>query len=92
MRIGRKIYKATRICEFWKSIVVNDEKFPALSLRLKLIVLIQLSSCAVERVFCSEMCSVERVGGTTHEDALEVRMFAMCNKDLTKLWMEAFEG
>ena len=58
--------KATRIWEFWKSIVVRDDQFPAFSVALRLIVLIQVSSCAVERVFSqlAEMCS----GGATHED------------------------
>ena len=84
--------KATRIWEFWKSIVLNNDKFPAFSLALKLIVLIQVSSCAAERVFSQLKTVVERIGTSMHEDALEVRMFALCNGDLTELWMDAFEG
>ena len=59
--------KATRIWEFWKSIVVRDDQFPAFSVALRLTVLIQVSSCAVERVFSQLKCVVERVGGATHE-------------------------
>ena len=43
--------KAKRIWEWWKPIVVDDSNFPFFSLALRLIALIQVSSCAVERVF-----------------------------------------
>jgi hypothetical protein len=81
--------KATRIWEFWRQIVADDFKFPSFSLALRLIGLIQVSSCDVERVFSQLKCVVERIGTTMKEDVLEIRMFAMCNGDLSELLLNA---
>ncbi|GFH56758.1 hypothetical protein CTEN210_13234 [Chaetoceros tenuissimus] len=62
--------KATRIWEFWKPIVKDDSDFPCFSLALRLIVLIQVSSCSVERVF-SQMKLVVETCGPVYEDTLE---------------------
>lgn len=83
--------KATRIWEFWKPIVKDNSDFPCFSLALRLIVLIQVSSCSVERVF-SQMKLVVETCGPIYEDNLEVRMFSRCNGDLTPLWMKAYEN
>ena len=78
--------KATRIWEFWKPIVKDDSDFPCFSLALRLIVLIQVSSCSVERVF-SQMKLVVETCGPVYNDTLEVRMFARCNGNLLPLWI-----
>ena len=56
---------------------------------MKLIALIQISSCAVERVF-SQMTKVIKAVGNVYEDTLEVRMFARCNGELGDLWSKAY--
>ena len=82
--------KAKRIWEWWKPIVIDDSNFSFFSLALRLIALIQVSSCAVERVFSQMKCVID-VCGNVYEDTLEVRMFARCNGNLTPLWMQAYE-
>ena len=57
---------------------------------MTLIVLIQISSCAVERVF-SQMSKVLKTCGNIYEDVLEVRMFARCNGDMSAVWSEAYK-
>ena len=43
--------KATRIWEWWRPVIRNEAEFPCFSLALKIIGTLQVSSCAVERVF-----------------------------------------
>lgn len=81
--------KATRIWEWWKPIVVDSTSFPAFGKALRLIALIQVSSCAVERVF-SQLKLIVETCGNMFEDTLEVRMFARCNGNLDELWTKAF--
>ena len=83
--------KATRIWEWWKPVVVSGEKFPCFSLALRLIGLLQVSSCAVERVFSQMKCVID-VCGHVHEDLLEVRMNSRCNGDLDPVWTQACAG
>ena len=59
---------------------------------MKLIALIQISSCAVQRVVSSQMMKVIKAVGNVYEDTLEVRMFARCNGDLIDLWSEAYDS
>ena len=68
-----------RIWEWWKSRV---NKFPYFSRALRLVVLSQLSSCSVERVF-SRLQLIEQIcGGGMLEDHLEMRLFQQCNGNL----------
>ena len=57
-------------------------KFPSLGLALRLLVLSQLSSCSVERVFSCLKLVQEICGGGMLEDHLEMRLFLQCNGDL----------
>lgn len=73
---------ACRIWEWWKPRV---NKFPCHALALRLVVLAQLSSCSVERVF-SRLTSVRSIcGDNMYEDICEVRMLLQCNGDLQDL-------
>jgi len=83
--------KARRIWEWWRPIVTEDStSSPAFSKALRLIALIQVSSCAVERVFSQLNMIVETCGCHMLEDMLEVRLFARCNGDLDELFTKAY--
>ena len=61
------------------------QKFPYHALALRLVVLTQLSSCSVERVF-SKLEGIHHVcGDNLFEDMTEVRLFLQCNGDLATL-------
>ncbi len=72
------------IWQWWKARRLN---FPAhaLALALRLIVLAQLSSCSVERVFSKLKIIHERCGENLCDDMCEVCLFLQCNGDLTLL-------
>ena len=73
---------ACRIWEWWSPRVKD---FPVFAVALRLVVLTQLSSCSVERVF-SRLSVIEDVcGGGMLEDALEMRLFLQCNGDLNEI-------
>eukprot|EP00979_Chaetoceros_neogracilis_P003467 scaffold598_cov207-Chaetoceros_neogracile.AAC.5 len=76
--------KATRIWEWWREIVVDDKDFPCFSLALRLVGTMQVSSCAVERVFSQLKLIREVCGDNLYRDMLELRMFARCNGDLVQ--------
>jgi hypothetical protein len=82
MMIGKRMPEKRH--QFWKQIIINKEKFPSFSLALRLVALIQVSSCDVERVFSQLKNVVESTGTNMYEDMLEVRMFARCNGDMGK--------
>lgn len=63
--------------------------FPAFGKAVRLIALLQVSSCAVERVF-SQLQLIKEVCGSMIDDCLEVRLFARCNGDLDGIWTKAF--
>ena len=71
-----------RIWEWWRARIV---KFPFLGLALRLVVLCQLSSCSVERVFSRLKLIQELCGGGMLEDTLDMRLFFQCNGDLHEL-------
>ena len=50
-----------------------------------LVVLAQLSSCSVERVFSKLKIIRERCGENLYDDMCEVRLFMQCNGDLSEL-------
>lgn len=78
---------ATRIWEWWRPIIAEENNdFPAFKSALKLIGLLQVSSCDVERVFSQLQRVRSRCGENLLEDMLEVRMFALCNGSLEVLW------
>ncbi len=71
-----------RIWQWWKA---RRDKFPVHALALRLVVLAQLSSCSVERVFSKLKIIRERCGENLYDDMCEVRLFLQCNGDLTEL-------
>ena len=58
----------------------------------RLIGTMQVSSCAVERVFPQLKLIRDQCGDNLYEDILEVRMFARCNGSdvIDDLWGRAF--
>ena len=74
---------AERIWRWWKT---RKDKFPMHGLAIRLIVLAQLSSCSVERVF-SKLEKIRKITGETlKEDMLEVRLMLQCNGTLDELY------
>ena len=73
---------ACRIWEWWKPRV---NKFPSYSLALRLVVLTQLSSCSVERVFSRLQLIRDVCGDNMKEDMTEFRVFLQCNGDIGEL-------
>jgi hypothetical protein len=71
-----------RIWQWWKA---RRHDFPAHALALRLVVLAQLSSCSVERVFSKLKNIRDRCGESMYDDMCEVRLFLQCNGDLSKL-------
>ena len=75
---------AERIWQWWKP-ETRRTKFPFHALALRLIVLTQLSSCSVERVF-SKLEGIRKVcGEKLYDDMAEVRLLLRCNGDLEPL-------
>jgi len=62
--------KATRIWEWWRPVTTNEAEFPCFSLALKIIGTLQVSSCAVERVFSLLQVIREVCGDKLYEDIL----------------------
>jgi len=83
--------KATRIWEWWRPVITNEAEFPCFSLALKIIGTLQVSSCAVERVFSQLQVICDVCGDKLYEDILEVRMFARCNGNLSGLWCTLYD-
>ena len=73
---------AHRIWEWW---IPRVKEFPCHALALRLVVLAQMSSCSVERVFSRLKFIRERCGDNLYEDMLEIRLFLQCNGDLNDL-------
>jgi len=74
---------AERIWYWWKPRVTE---FPIHALVLRLVVLVQLSSCCIERVFSKLKHIRDRCGEKLYDDMCEVRLFLQCNGDLTDLY------
>ena len=73
---------ACRIWEWWCARITN---FPCFALALRLVVLAQLSSCSVERVFSRLKLIQDICGGGMYEDMLEMRLFIQCNGDVHEI-------
>ena len=76
---------ATRIWKWWKG---RRHKFKVHALVLRLIVLTQLSSCNVERVFSQLELIRQRCGEKMLDDLAELRIFLQCNGNLDDLYHE----
>ena len=71
-----------RIWEWWR---IRVQEFPCHALAIRLVVLSQLSSCSVERVFSRLSLIRERCGENIFEDMTEIRLFMQCNGTLDDL-------
>ena len=82
---------STCIWDWWRLIIVDGGEFPYFSKALQLIGLIQVSSCAVEKVLSALQRNRELCGDQMLEDMLEVRMHARCNGNVNCLLLRAYE-
>ena len=76
--------KACRIWEWWRVRIyeVPNPKLTYFALAVRLVVLTQVSSCAIERVF-SQLSIIQNVcGDNMLEDMTELRMFERNNGDI----------
>lgn len=74
---------AERIWQWWKP---HMKTFPVHGLVLCLIVLAQLSSCSVEKVFSKLKSIRDRCEESMYDDMCEVWLFLQCNGDLDDLY------
>ena len=74
---------AQRIWHWWKP---RKDQFPNHGLAIRLIVLAQLSSCSVERVFSKLENIRQCTGDNLKEDMCEVRLLLQCNGDLDEMY------
>ena len=65
--------------------VGKDGKSTCHALALRLVVLTQLSSCSVERVFSSKLENIRICGENLFDDMTEIRLFLQCNGDMREL-------
>ena len=79
---------ARRIWEWWR---IRVQEFPCHALAIRLVVLSQLSSCSVERVFSRLSLIRERCGEHIFEDMTEIRLFMQCNGNLDDLYEAALK-
>ena len=79
---------ARRIWEWWR---IRVQQFPCHALAIRLVVLSQLSSCSVERVFSRLSLIRERCGENLYEDMTEIRLFMQCNGNLDDLYETALK-
>ena len=73
------------LLEWWRK-RIHETKNPKLKFfarAVRAVVLTQLSSCAVERVFSQLKLIRDACGDNMMEDMLEIRMFERCNGDLS---------
>ena len=71
--------RARRLWEWWK---VRRDIVAAWALALRLIILVNPSSCGVERVFSQIKLIIESCGTSMTEKLLELRAFIRCNGEL----------
>lgn len=76
---------ASRIWEWWK---VRGQRFPYYGVAIRLVVLSQLSSCSVERVFSRLKLIVDKCGTNMKSDMTEFRLMMQCNGNLEELLNE----
>ena len=79
MDAGKKAY---RIFEWWKVQFTDTTMCIRFKFALKSVVLTQMSSCSVERVFSQLTLIRETCGENMMEDMNEIRMFMRCIGDL----------
>ena len=73
------------VCRIWEGWIPRRTDYPCLALALRLVVLAQLSSCSVERVFSRLNLIQDICGGGMYEDHIEFRLFMQCNGDVQEI-------
>ena len=74
--------KACRIWEWWKVRLLGSHGFHHYKMALRLVVLAQLSSCSVERVFSQLKLIRDACGDNMKGDMCEIRMFLRSNGEI----------
>ena len=73
--------RARRIWEFWRALVNGTGLFLAWKHAIRLVVLVQPSSAAAERIFTQLKKIVDACGESMLPDMLEFRLFQRCNRE-----------
>ena len=73
--------RARRIWEFWRALVNGTGLFPAWKHAIRLVVLVQPSSAAAERIFTQLKNIVDACGESMLPDMLEHHLFQRCNRE-----------
>ena len=79
---------ASRIWEWWK---LRVRKFHFYAVAIRLVVLVQMSSCSVERVFSRLKLIVDKCGNNMKEDMVLLCIIMQCNGDVEELLSELHE-
>ena len=74
--------RACQTWEWWCHRVCNSRDFVFFAEAICLVVLMQLSSCAVEQVFSQLKLMRDACGDNLKDDMLELQMFMCCNGEL----------
>ena len=74
---------AQRIWQWWKA---RKDNYPFHGLAIRLVVLAQLSSCSVERVFSKLERIRKATGENMKEDMCEIRLLLQCNGTLDDMY------
>ena len=71
--------KARRYWLRWREMSYPTQQFPHFATAIRLVVLVQPSSAAIERCFSQLKLIVDETGCTVLSDLLQLRMFMRCN-------------
>ena len=71
--------RARRIWEFWRALVNSTGLFPAWKHAIRMVVLVQPSSAAAERIFTQLKIIVDARGESMLPNMLEFHLFQRCN-------------
>ena len=82
--------RASRIWEWWKLRMIKNPDFEHIRKCIRLVVLAQMSSCSVERVFSQLNQIRNTVGDNLFKEMLNNYMYLRCNGDLP-VYMAAVE-
>jgi hypothetical protein len=74
--------RACQIWEWWKLRMLDNDDFLYFRTALRLVVLTQVSSCSVERVFSQLKLMRDACQDNMMDDMVEIRMFCRCNGNL----------
>ena len=77
--------KASRIWEWWRVRVyeIENSELSFFAIVIRVVVLTQMSNCAIERVFSQLKLIRDACGDNMMEDMLEIRILEKYNGDMT---------